>query len=87
MFLFSIKKIRIFFNRTFQNKRFFISNIEKKIHICIIGSGPAGLYTVEGLLKALPNTEIDIYEKLPTPGGLVRYGVAPDHPEVKYLTI
>jgi adrenodoxin-NADP+ reductase len=37
-------------------------------------------------LKTLPSARIDIYEKLPTPYGLVRFGVAPDHPEVKLVT-
>jgi len=55
-------------------------------HVCIIGSGPAGFYTVETLLSTLPNCQIDIYEKFPAPYGLVRYGVAPDHPEMKVIT-
>lgn len=45
-----------------------------------MGSGPSGCYTA----KYLPSSfEIDFFERLPTPYGLVRYGVAPDHPEVK----
>lgn len=55
------------------------------IRICIVGSGPAGFYLTQNLLKfrqTLPVT-IDILEKAPVPFGLVRYGVAPDHPEVK----
>lgn len=53
--------------------------------ICIIGSGPAAMYTAQYILKSLPDTQksIDIYEKLPVPFGLVRYGVAPDHQDVK----
>ena len=51
--------------------------------MCIIGSGPAGFYTAQKLLKAAPSVHIDIVEKLPVPYGLVRFGVAPDHPEVK----
>lgn len=51
--------------------------------VCIVGSGPAGFYVAQQLLKALPNVTVDMYEKLPVPFGLVRYGVAPDHPEVK----
>ena len=39
------------------------------------------------LLQGHPKVEVDIYEKLPVPFGLVRYGVAPDHPEVKVLSI
>lgn len=52
-------------------------------HVCIVGSGPAGFYTAQQLLKGHPNLHVDIYEKLPVPFGLVRFGVAPDHPEVK----
>jgi len=55
------------------------------IRICIIGSGPAGFYLTQNLLRlrqTIPVT-IDIIEKAPVPFGLVRYGVAPDHPEVK----
>ena len=51
--------------------------------VCIVGSGPAGFYTAQQLLKSDKNVIVDIYEKLPVPFGLVRYGVAPDHPEVK----
>ncbi|KAJ6660379.1 hypothetical protein lerEdw1_017802 [Lerista edwardsae] len=51
--------------------------------ICIVGSGPAGFYTAQHLLKHHKRTRVDIYEKLPVPFGLVRFGVAPDHPEVK----
>lgn len=54
-------------------------------HTAIIGSGPAGFYTAQRILKHLPESKIDMYESLPVPYGLVRYGVAPDHPEVKVL--
>ena len=49
----------------------------------MIGSGPAGFYTAGKLHKNIPGTQIDIYESLPVPFGLSRYGVAPDHPQVK----
>ncbi|CAG8442803.1 4050_t:CDS:2 [Funneliformis mosseae] len=49
----------------------------------VIGSGPAGFYTAYRVLKDHPSTLVDMYESLPIPFGLVRYGVAPDHPEVK----
>ncbi|XP_050393659.1 NADPH:adrenodoxin oxidoreductase, mitochondrial [Patella vulgata] len=52
-------------------------------HVAIIGSGPAGFYTAQQLLKGHSTIKVDIYEKLPVPFGLVRFGVAPDHPEVK----
>lgn len=49
----------------------------------IIGSGPAAFYTAHRLLRNDPNVKIDMFESRPVPFGLVRYGVAPDHPEVK----
>ncbi|XP_050432209.1 NADPH:adrenodoxin oxidoreductase, mitochondrial [Adelges cooleyi] len=52
-------------------------------HVGIVGAGPAGFYCAQQLLKIIPGCRIDIYEKLPVPFGLVRYGVAPDHQEVK----
>lgn len=53
------------------------------VKCAIVGSGPAGFYTAYRLLEKLPNTQIDMYESLPVPYGLSRFGVAPDHPEVK----
>uniref|UniRef100_A0A3Q3VX67 NADPH:adrenodoxin oxidoreductase, mitochondrial n=1 Tax=Mola mola TaxID=94237 RepID=A0A3Q3VX67_MOLML len=50
--------------------------------VCVVGSGPAGFYTAQHLIRVLP-VMVDIYERLPVPFGLVRFGVAPDHPEVK----
>lgn len=55
-------------------------------HVAIIGSGPAGCYTAQFLRKALPDAEITIFERLPVPFGLVRYGVAPDHQGTKAVT-
>ena len=52
-------------------------------HIAIIGSGPAGCYLAEQLLRLLPDSSIDILERLPVPFGLIRYGVAPDHQGTK----
>ena len=51
--------------------------------IAVVGAGPAGFYASQSILKNLPDSQVDIYEALPVPFGLVRYGVAPDHPEVK----
>lgn len=60
------------------------SNIrEPKKKICIVGAGPAGFYAARYLVKHLEHSYVDIIEKLPVPYGLVRFGVAPDHPEVK----
>lgn len=54
-----------------------------KPKVCIVGSGPGGFYAAQQILKMLPSVEVDILDRLPVPFGLVRYGVAPDHPEVK----
>jgi ferredoxin--NADP+ reductase len=54
--------------------------------IVIIGAGPSGFYAAEGLLKEIPNVSIDLIDRLPTPYGLVRYGVAPDHQKIKSVT-
>ncbi|PNS21046.1 NADPH:adrenodoxin oxidoreductase, mitochondrial [Sphaceloma murrayae] len=51
--------------------------------IGVIGSGPAGFYAARRLQQKVEGVKIDMYEMLPTPYGLVRFGVAPDHPEVK----
>ena len=50
----------------------------------VIGAGPAGFYTTDQLLEA--GWEVDLYDALPTPFGLVRSGVAPDHPKLKSVT-
>ena len=56
-------------------------------HAAIVGSGPSGFYAAEALLNALPEIVIDMFERLPTPYGLVRSGVAPDHPKLKQVTL
>jgi ferredoxin/flavodoxin---NADP+ reductase len=60
---------------------------ESPIRIAVIGSGPAGFYAAGHLLKAADGwLEVDMLERLPTPWGLVRSGVAPDHPKIKSVT-
>lgn len=54
--------------------------------IAIVGAGPAGIYAADILLGRSPSAEIDLFEKLPAPYGLVRYGVAPDHPRIRKIT-
>src|SRR3954468_17910894 len=54
------------------------------LRAAVIGAGPAGFYTAEQLLKA--EFEVDLYDVLPTPFGLVRAGVAPEHPKIKSVT-
>ena len=70
---------------------------ENPLRIAIVGSGPAGFYAAEHLLKHNPDgpgrgaaepaggvhVEVDMFDRLPTPFGLVRAGVAPDHPKIK----
>jgi ferredoxin--NADP+ reductase len=60
------------------------------IRIAVVGSGPAGFYTAGHLLKesgeGVGSIEVDMFERLPTPWGLVRSGVAPDHPKIKSVT-
>ncbi|HEY1687489.1 MAG TPA: FAD-dependent oxidoreductase [Solirubrobacteraceae bacterium] len=56
------------------------------IRIAVIGSGPAGFYAAGHLLAAEHEIEVDMLERLPTPWGLVRSGVAPDHPKIKSVT-
>uniref|UniRef100_A0AC35GEU4 NADPH:adrenodoxin oxidoreductase, mitochondrial n=1 Tax=Panagrolaimus sp. PS1159 TaxID=55785 RepID=A0AC35GEU4_9BILA len=55
----------------------------KNARIAIIGSGPAGLYTCTGLVSRLPECIIDVFDQSAIPYGLVQYGVAPDHYDVK----
>jgi ferredoxin--NADP+ reductase len=64
------------------------------LQVAVVGSGPAGLYTAEALVKhaaALPEpigpvrVRVDVLDRLPTPYGLVRYGVAPDHKSIKSI--
>lgn len=54
--------------------------------MAVVGSGPAGFYTAYKVMANIENAIVDMYEHLPVPYGLVRFGVAPDHPEVKVRT-
>jgi ferredoxin--NADP+ reductase len=62
---------------------------QRRLKVAVVGSGPAGLYTAEALVKQaalLPSpvaVSVDVLDRLPTPYGLVRYGVAPDHKSIK----
>lgn len=51
--------------------------------IAIVGSGPGGFYAAEHLIKTRPGLKVDLFDRLPTPYGLVRIGVAPDHQGTK----
>jgi ferredoxin--NADP+ reductase len=56
------------------------------VSVAIVGAGPAGFYTAEALLQGDSDVAIDIIERLPTPFGLIRAGVAPDHQSTKQVT-
>lgn len=57
-----------------------------RFRVAVAGAGPAGFYTAEALLHSDAGIAVDLYDRLPTPYGLVRYGVAPDHPKLKQVT-
>lgn len=54
-------------------------------NVAVIGAGPAGIYASDILSKSDLDVSIDLFERLPAPYGLVRYGVAPDHPRIKTI--
>jgi ferredoxin--NADP+ reductase len=56
------------------------------LRVAVVGSGPAGFYAAGALLGADAPVEVDLIERLPTPWGLVRLGVAPDHPKIKSVS-
>jgi ferredoxin/flavodoxin---NADP+ reductase len=56
------------------------------LRVAVVGSGPAGFYAAGALLAADISVEVDMIERLPTPWGLVRLGVAPDHPKLKTVS-
>jgi ferredoxin/flavodoxin---NADP+ reductase len=56
------------------------------LRVAIVGAGPSGFFAAEALQKAAPGIQLDLYDRLPTPFGLVRGGVAPDHPKIKSVT-
>ena len=56
----------------------------RPLRVAVVGSGPSGLFAVDALLRTSPvPVSVDVLERLPTPYGLVRYGVAPDHAKIK----
>jgi ferredoxin--NADP+ reductase len=60
---------------------------ERPLRVAVVGSGPAGFYAAGALLASEePRVEVDMIERLPTPWGLVRLGVAPDHPNLKAVS-
>jgi ferredoxin/flavodoxin---NADP+ reductase len=60
-----------------------LGSVDNPLLVAIVGSGPSGFYATEELVKSDIAVKIDMYERLPCPYGLVRSGVAPDHPKLK----
>ncbi|MBL8013923.1 MAG: FAD-dependent oxidoreductase, partial [Candidatus Omnitrophica bacterium] len=60
-----------------------LGSAERPLRVAIIGSGPGGFYAASALFKQQLNIKVDMFDRLPAPFGLVRYGVAPDHPKIK----
>ena len=59
---------------------------DSALRVAVVGSGPAGFYAAAALLASDHEVEVDLLERLPTPWGLVRLGVAPDHPKIKAVS-
>ena len=57
------------------------------LRVAVVGAGPAGIYASDILSKTDLDVSIDLFERLPAPFGLVRYGVAPDHPRIKQIIV
>ena len=58
---------------------------DRQLNVAVVGAGPAGIYASDILSKSTLDVSIDLFERLPAPYGLVRYGVAPDHPRIKAI--
>ena len=59
--------------------------MRQQLRVAIVGAGPAGIYAADILTKEHSGASVDLFDRLPTPYGLVRYGVAPDHPRIKEI--
>lgn len=57
----------------------------RPLRVAVVGAGPAGIYASDLLMKSGTDVEIDLFERMPAPFGLIRYGVAPDHPRIKAI--
>ncbi len=64
-----------------------LQNAVVPLRVAVVGSGPAGIYAADILTKQDPDVTVDIFDRLPTPYGLIRYGVAPDHPRIKQIIV
>src|SRR5213080_2383508 len=64
-----------------------IGSADNPLRVAIVGAGPSGFYAAEHILKdGESHAQVDLFDRLPTPFGLVRAGVAPDHPKIKSVT-
>src|SRR5215212_2923818 len=67
-----------------------LGTADSPLRVAVVGSGPSGFYAAGHLLKSKShpdlNVQVDVYDRLPTPWGLVRGGVAPDHPNIKAVS-
>ncbi|GAA2826715.1 FAD-dependent oxidoreductase [Crossiella cryophila] len=59
--------------------------MQRPLRVAVVGAGPAGIYAADILAKSDTPVSIDLLDKLPAPYGLIRYGVAPDHPRIKQI--
>lgn len=64
-----------------------MTGADRPRRIAIVGAGPSGLFALQALAKADADLRVDVYDRLPTPFGLLRYGVAPDHASVKAIAL
>src|SRR5690606_23793792 len=62
-----------------------VERMSSGLRIAIVGAGPAGIYAADALTAERSDVTVDLIERLPTPLGLLRYGVAPDHVKMKSL--
>ena len=78
-----IKNLSRFYVKSFSGCQSRNLSSASQPHMCIVGSGPSGFVAAQSLLKSHQSLTIDMFEKLPVPFGLIRYGVSPDHQDVK----
>ena len=64
-----------------------LGTVDRPLRVAIVGAGPSGFYAAGSLLKPKDlSVTVDMFERLPAPHGLVRYGVAPDHQNIKSVS-
>ncbi|WP_189059079.1 FAD-dependent oxidoreductase [Longimycelium tulufanense] len=61
------------------------ATLDRPLRVAVVGAGPAGIYAADILARSDTPVSVDILERLPAPYGLIRYGVAPDHPRIKQI--